>query len=114
MRNGWSNSGKKQWEEAEDKEAPDKVVAGMDREGVVVKAAEATVAVVKAAASKVVVAQAAAVVMVKVVVKVAIETRSKEIVILAQSAEGTATPDNEVEDQELAAEDDLVVGLMRQ
>ena len=109
MQNIWRNFGRK---------GPDKVVAGTDREGVVAKAAEATVAKaaeatvaeVKAAEDKVVVAQAAVV----VVVKVAIETRSREIVILDQSAGVIATPGNEVEDQELAVEDDLVVGLMRQ
>ena len=75
MRNGWSNSEKKQREEAEDMEAPDKVVAGTDREGVVAKAAEATVA--KAAEATVGVVKVAALV---------IEARSKEIVIRDQSA----------------------------
>ena len=107
-------------------EAPDKVVAGTDREGVVAKAAEATVAkaaeatvaVVKAAEAKVVVAQAAVVVVVKavavVMVKVAIETRSKEIVIQDQSAVGIATPGNGAEAQEQVVEEEPVAGLNQQ
>ena len=98
-------------------EAPDKVVAGMDRVVVVGKAAAAAVAVVKAAATVVAAPEAAAVVVAKavaaVMVKVATGTRNKETVTQDQSAEGIATLGNEAEAQEQVVEEELVVVLMQ-
>ena len=89
------------------REGLDKVVAETDRAVVVARAAAAMVVVAKVA-----------VVVVKVAAEedemMAIETRSKEIVIQDQSAGAMATPDNAVEDQELEVEDDRVVALMQQ
>jgi hypothetical protein len=98
-------------------EAPDKVVAGMDRMVVVGKAAAAAVAVVKAAATVVAAPEAAAVVVAKavaaVMVKVATGTRNKETVTQDQSAEGIATLGNEAEAQEQVVEEELVVVWMQ-